>query len=71
MIDTTLQLRQDIRGVRRALIARAAQVARELSRDVEADKPPQPNSLAVLAVLESQISFLSRLIREIEDFDAV
>ncbi len=71
MIDSTLQARQDIRGVRRALIAKAADVARELFRDIEADKPPQPNSLAILAILESQISFLSRLIREIEDVDAV
>ncbi len=71
MIDSTLHVRQDIRGVRRALIVRVAELARELHRDVEADKPPFPNSLHALVVLEAQISALSRLVREIEDIDAV
>ncbi len=74
MNEFTLQARQDTRAIRRILIAKAAKLAREIHGALEGDEPlPAYPAIGLhdLVLLEAQIGSLSRLVREIEDFDAV
>ncbi len=71
MPSETLLARKDVREVRRALINRASEIAQSIHRDIESGLAVSDIALGKLVDLETQISSLSRLVREMEDFDAV